>query len=41
MGLEGFEALPHSNFWKDFPQLAIEGLRFTILKIAGLIRLIK
>ena len=41
MGLEGFEALPHSNFWKDFPQLIVEGLRFTIMKIVSLIRNVK
>ena len=41
MGLEGFEALPHSNFWKDFPQLVVEGLRFTTVKIAAIIRFTK
>ena len=41
MGLDGFEALPHSNFWKDFPQLIVEGLRFTTIKIVSLIRNVK
>ena len=41
MGLEGFEALPQSDFWKNFPQLVVEGLRFTTMKIAILIRLLK
>ena len=41
MGLDGFEALPHSNFWKDFPYLVVEGLRFTTMKIAILFRLLK
>jgi hypothetical protein len=28
-GKEGFEALPNSDFWHDFPSLIVEGLRFT------------
>ena len=41
MGLEGFEALPHSDLLKDFPQLVVEGLRFTTMKIVSLIGNVK
>jgi hypothetical protein len=37
-GSTGFDALPHSEFWMDFPKLIIEGFRFTAKKFTSLVK---
>jgi hypothetical protein len=34
LGVHGIEAIPHGEFWQDFPHLARDGVRFTIQKVS-------
>ena len=35
-GYRGVEAIPHNEFWSDFPGYVFDGIEFSINKIKGL-----